>query len=148
MSVEKKCTQTAHEMKSCPVNSPLFSPIHHRGNRKSPNYRIHCGALVFCGFGGHSGNSRLLLFTGVFAVVECSLLPFGNPEHSCSKNHGHYHRSQAQGWIDGLRHADPHHAKGCNSLSGKPDVRTELFPHLLIVQPLTTHSGSQLFSTS
>ena len=81
-------------------------------------------------------------------VVECSLLPFGKPEHSCSKNHGHYHRSQAQGWIDGLRHADPHHAKGCDSLSGKPDVRTELFPHLLIVQPLTTQSGSQLYSTS
>ena len=34
------------------------------------------------------------------------------------QNHGHYHRSQAQRWIDGLHRADPHHAKGCDSLSG------------------------------
>ena len=34
------------------------------------------------------------------------------------QNHGHCHRSQAQGWIDGLHRADPHYAKGCDSLSG------------------------------
>lgn len=43
------------------------------------------------------------------------------------QNHGHCHRSQAQGWIEGLHRADPHHAKGCDSLSGKPDVRPQRF---------------------
>ena len=65
---------------------------------------------------------RLPLF---LLVSECSLLQRSKPEHSCRKIQGLYHCSQAQGWLCSVYRTDPRHAKGKDSLSGKPDVRPQ-----------------------
>ena len=42
-------------------------PIHHRCDRKPPNYRIHWGGLDFCCIQRHFTNSHFLPFATVFA---------------------------------------------------------------------------------